>query len=166
MRQKGQTLVEFAFVVPILIFLFLSIMYLGIMFMEYLQYSNAARDAARDIATQYNESGSSQFAKSAHQLRTALVTDITKDDKDLLKRYAVPLTKLYTADWTAEMQDKNGVKTTKEAEVVDVYVSVSLTREDLPAPLEALHILPKTLKPIVYKMRIEKPTVVVNDIQN
>ena len=72
MRQKGQTLVEFAFVVPILIFLFLSIMYLGIMFMEYLQYSNAARDAARDIATQYNESGSSQFAKSAHQLRTAL----------------------------------------------------------------------------------------------
>ena len=50
MRQKGQTLIEFAFVAPIVVFLFLSILYFGTMFMEYIQYNNAARDAARAVA--------------------------------------------------------------------------------------------------------------------
>ena len=52
MKQKGQGIVEFALVVPMLAALGIAIVYVGIMFLDYTQYSNAARDAARDISIQ------------------------------------------------------------------------------------------------------------------
>jgi Flp pilus assembly protein TadG len=52
MKQKGQGIVEFALVVPMLAALGIAIVYIGIMFLDYTQYSNAARDAARDISLQ------------------------------------------------------------------------------------------------------------------
>lgn len=50
MRQKGQTILEFALVLPWLFLLFFAIIYGAWMFEGYLQYNNAARDAARDIS--------------------------------------------------------------------------------------------------------------------
>ena len=160
MKQKGQALVEFAFVVPMLIFLFISIMYIGITFIEWIQYSNAARDAARDIATQYNESGV-KYAKSAHELRKSIISEINNANSARLKRYALEyINPLYAATWHAEMQDKDGNPSNNESEVVDVCVKISLKRRDLPPALESLNILPVELKQIVHKMRIETPTVV------
>lgn len=53
--QKGQSTVEFAFVVPFLVFLFLALVYGGMLFMDYIQYNNAARAIARDFAFSQNE---------------------------------------------------------------------------------------------------------------
>lgn len=53
--QKGQSTVEFAFVVPFLVFLFLALVYGGMLFMDYIQYNNAARAIARDVAFSQNE---------------------------------------------------------------------------------------------------------------
>ena len=49
-RQKGQALVEFAFVLPILLTIVFMILYGGIMFVDYLTLSNTARSSARDAA--------------------------------------------------------------------------------------------------------------------
>ncbi len=50
MKQKGQSLVEFALIVPMLVALGLSVIYIGLLYVDYTQYSNAARDAAREIS--------------------------------------------------------------------------------------------------------------------
>ena len=49
MRQRGQAAVELAFIAPMFFLIFFSVIYAGILFMDYLQFSNAARAAARDI---------------------------------------------------------------------------------------------------------------------
>ena len=155
MRQKGQAVVEFAFVVPFLILLFMGILYLGIMFMDYIQYSNAARAAARDIATQIEDSK-----------RYELTEKINGQDKATLSHYASPLTNLYSAYWDVIFltSDYNG-KTTEPAyngestepeKGVDVRVSISLRRGSLPPLLESVNLLPVDLKEITYKMRLEK----------
>lgn len=46
-QNKGQTVVEFALVLPVLIFLLLAIMEGGRIFAAYLELQNAARDGAR-----------------------------------------------------------------------------------------------------------------------
>lgn len=145
MKQKGQAVVEFAFVAPILIVMFLSILYLGIMFMDYIQYSNAARDAARDISTQIELNA-----------RNKLTEKINRQDKETLRRYAAPLTNLYSAYWDVIYLKDDNTETTEASEGVDVRVNISLTRGSLPPLLEALPILPRDLKEISYKMRLEK----------
>ncbi len=49
-QNKGQTVVEFALVLPVLIFLLLAIMEGGRIFAAYLELQNAARDGARYAA--------------------------------------------------------------------------------------------------------------------
>lgn len=70
--QKGQSTVEFAFVVPFLVFLFLALVYGGMLFMDYIQYNNAARAIARDVAFSQN-----------------------KNTEALKEKYFNPLTSLY-----------------------------------------------------------------------
>ena len=52
MKEKGQAMVEFAVILPFMIALSVAIIYLGALFLDYTQYSNAARDIARDISLQ------------------------------------------------------------------------------------------------------------------
>ena len=47
-KQKGQAAVEFAFIVPIVMFIVLGGIYGGILFIDYMNYSNLARQLARD----------------------------------------------------------------------------------------------------------------------
>lgn len=155
-RQKGQAMIEFALVVPIVIFLFLSILYIGIMFMDYLQYSNAARDAARDISLQTGT------AYDAAILRTNLASKINSQNTELLNRYAVQLTNLYSAKWSASFLDSSG-NSVNAANASDVQISITLKRDALPGPLENLHILPTELKTINYKMALEKSTIIITD---
>lgn len=49
-KNKGQTVVEFALVLPVLIFLLLAIMEGGRIFAAYIELQNAARDGARYAA--------------------------------------------------------------------------------------------------------------------
>ena len=156
-------MVEFALVLPFFIFLFLSVLYIGITFMDYTQYGNAARDAARDISTQAGSRNSDGSVKDTPlKQRLAIIDKLTKknDGSD----YATALTTLYTPKWTAVLKDKNGNTTRTDSgttAAIDVVVSIELSRDELPSALEELHIIPRQLKTITYKMRLETPTVVV-----
>ena len=152
-RQRGQATVEFALVIPILIYLFVSILYIGITFMDYIQYSNAARDAARDISLQAGTTS------DAATLRKNLAAKINSQDSDTLDRYAVSLTNLYSPTWSATFLDAYGDEVSAE-KAADVQISIALKRDALPTALENLNILPKELKTINYKMSLETSTIV------
>jgi len=49
-KQKGQSVVEFAFVLPFLLALILGIVYFGFVFSDYLALNSLARTIARDAA--------------------------------------------------------------------------------------------------------------------
>ena len=150
MRQRGQAAVELAFVLPLLIFLFLCIFYLGIMFMDYIQYSNAVRAAARDISIQVDYTNANPSVK-----RDQLAEKINNQDSKAIKSYVTPLTSLYSAYWDVMFLDENGDETSEAAKGVEVQITISLERGDLPTVLENLHVIPRALKPIQYKMRME-----------
>jgi len=145
-KQRGQAMVEFAFVVPFLIFLFLALIYGGLLFMDYIQYNNAARAIARAAAF---EKGKVTFDDS---------------DKANFEKKFNPLTSLYTAK-ISDLQ-KETVSDSNSQEVILVTVKIDLERNK---DLKLFHILtddkdadkgiqfpPKQLKPIIYTMPIEK----------
>lgn len=138
-RNKGQTIVEFALVVPLMMFIFFSSIYAGIMFLDYTQYNNAARNAARDVSLQ-----------ATFDAKKNLVDKINNKNETLLKRYASQLTNLYDATWQAEFTDEDGNPTTDEAKAVDVHIVIMLSRDEI-----LLKFLPTNLKSIDYKMRLE-----------
>lgn len=153
-QQRGQATVEFALVIPILIYLFVSIMYIGITFMDYIQYSNAARDAARDISLQAGTTS------DAAGLRKNLAAQINSQNAEVLERYAVKLTNLYTPTWSAIFLDSFGEEVPAE-KASDVQISISLKRDALPSALENLNVLPRELKTINYKMSLETSTIII-----
>ena len=51
-RQKGQAIVEFALVFPLLLFLLWGLIYTGLLYRDYLNLSNLARDSARAASIQ------------------------------------------------------------------------------------------------------------------
>ena len=48
--QKGQSVVEFALVLPILLLLFYGIFYMGMIFADYMTLSDVARSSAREAS--------------------------------------------------------------------------------------------------------------------
>ena len=84
-------MVEFAFILPGLIFIFLGLVYGGILFMDYIQYNNAARAIARAAA----------FAKTEEMSEDALE-----------EKYFNPLTSLYKATLSPIVSDNKEVKVT------------------------------------------------------
>lgn len=137
--QKGQATVEFAFIVPFLIFIFLALVYGGILFMDYIQYNNAARAIARAAA----------FSQK---------TEFDAGDKAEFEKKFNPLTSLYSAE-ISEVK-KNEQEST-------VTVQIDLTRNtdlklfriltsDAENEDEKIEFPPKHLKPIIYTMPIEK----------
>ena len=184
-NQKGQSLIEFALIVPMLIFLFLAILYMGITFLDYTQYNNAARDMARDIALTNGDTGKDN-------LRNNINAATSVDDK-YLKPYINPITKGFIEPkFTVSFLDSNGKptktvqKTLKDEkgnaikdangkeqkynveealvakEGINVEVKVALTVVGLPQPLKDLNILPDNLKTLTYRMRLEKTQTMSN----
>ena len=132
-KQKGQAMVEFALIVPILILLFLALLYGGILFMDYIQYNNAARDIARDAA----------FSTK---------TNFDATDKTNFTKKFNPLTSLYTAeisDITKDTDNSTVTVTIKLIRHADLRLFQLLTDDD------SLEFPPKNLKDIVYTMPIE-----------
>ena len=50
MKQRGQTLVEFALLLPLFVLFLFGTMYVGFLFSDYMSYDNMARMAAREAA--------------------------------------------------------------------------------------------------------------------
>ena len=100
--------------------------------MDYIQYSNAARAAARDIALERDSTKRSYLIK----------------DKTKLKNHAKPITTLYNADFEA--------KESEDGKNIEVTVRLERNDEDFPLLLNKFNFPPKELVPISYTMPLEE----------
>lgn len=135
-RQRGQAMVEFALMFPLMALMIFGMIYGAIIFMEYLDFSNGARTIARNIAVLENED----------------------KREDLILRYGFEkkFTRFYTATRTIEYTyDINDLE---EEDPIDIVVKVTFTRnnKDLPWILYKVGFPPETIKPIEYHMKLEK----------
>ena len=117
MKQKGQGIVEFAIIVPFIIAVGVSIIYVGAMMVNYMEYTNAVRMAARDIALQNTIDTSSVSTEGAARqtvakLRKELIEAInasgtTGASKTILSRYLPDETNgaggFYDSTWSATL---------------------------------------------------------------
>lgn len=79
-------MVEFAFIVPLFMFIVLGMIYGGILFMDYLQYNNAARAIARDVAFTKNTDKTElekEYFKPITKLYAAKIEDLTQNDSEV-----------------------------------------------------------------------------------
>ncbi|MBE8953772.1 MAG: pilus assembly protein [Quinella sp. 1Q7] len=137
-RQRGQSMVEFALMAPIVFMMIFGMIYGGIMFMQYMHYSNAVRTAAREIAV------------SAENNRIT-----TKEDKEewLTKVWKSEVdTRFYTPTVNINPND-NG----------DVVINVTFYMNEaeynsLPNILKSLEFPPRSIKAIEYRMKLEGTT--------
>ena len=134
-RQRGQSAVEFALMAPIIFFMIFGMIFGGIMFMEYMHYSNAVRTAARQVAVT-EESKRDDVATSQEEWLKKLWTDEVS-------------VKLYEPDPKITFEEHSNGK--------DVVVNVTFVRSDnIPHILYALDFPPKYIKALQYKMKWEE----------
>ncbi|MBR0102559.1 MAG: pilus assembly protein [Selenomonadaceae bacterium] len=95
-KQRGQSAVEFALMAPLVMFMVLTAIYGGAMFIQFMNYSNEARRIARDIA----------------------VTDATKR-KDLVTKYETAYTETNTRVGMYQMTLKTQFFKTVDGNVTD-----------------------------------------------
>ncbi len=137
-RQKGQSVVELAFVLPLIFMLLLYMIYGGFVFADYLQYNTAVREAAREIAVQ-----------SDADKRSRLVAVVNGSNS--ANKYYKPLTNLYNPEFNAVVENENST-----TEIGWVTVKVTLTcAKNLP-------FLPQTLN-LQCTMPIEPGKSTTND---
>ena len=135
-EQKGQSVVEMAIILPMFFTLVLAVFYVGIMFMDYIQFSNAARAAARDIALINDETK-----------RLDIENKLKAQDEDTISKYATQLTNLYIPEFTAEEDTVNK----------NITVTITFKRNDknFPTLLYYMNFPPSTLGSITYTMPME-----------
>lgn len=129
-KQKGQAFVEFALIFPFFVIMVFGMIYGGILFMDYLQLNNAAREVARDISVSETDSN-----------RENLKINFENRSGDRYKR----LTKLYA----------DNPKINIESDKVTVTIELNLNEEGVPIVLRKLKFPPKQIKPIKIVMPLE-----------
>ena len=149
-KQKGQSAVELAIIIPIFFMICLATIYAGLLFMDYIQYSNAARAYARDIAlAPVNETYTTLRTKQK------IINEINgKNGKDV-PNYVTQLTNLYNAKFSVEPKTINN---NNRNSITEVKVSVEFTLaepKDRPQILYDMDFPPLNLKTIEYKMLLE-----------
>ena len=83
--QKGQSMVEFAVIFPIFLFLIFFVTYFSMAFADYLELSNMARSSAREAALVYVDS----YDSVAKRERTEKEKDVLRQSKynDIRNKY-------------------------------------------------------------------------------
>ena len=137
-RQQGQSAVEFALIAPLVCLLIFGGIYGGIMFIDYLNFSNEARTVARQIAV-----ASDKAAAIA-----PYSTGATTDGKSFERFYKVKMTAVFIKEDGTEQDTSEGAE--------DVKVTVNFTRDnkDLPWIVYKVGFPPAYFK-IVYRMKLE-----------
>ena len=128
-KQKGQALVEFALIIPLFFMMCFAMIYGGMLFMDYLQFNNAARGVARAISV------------AEESNRSTLKDDFESHSGS----YYNQLTKLYTAT----------PNVVPESDKVTVTINLTLNEEGVPKILSLINFPPKKLKPIEIVMPLE-----------
>lgn len=82
-KHKGQSVVEFALVLPLFLFIMFGIIYTGMMFHDYTTLSNIARSSAREaaISATYNYSEIAKYYKD-NQLDELMTSFYKKADSN------------------------------------------------------------------------------------
>jgi len=131
-------MVEFALMVPIVFMMIFGMIWGGIMFMEYMHYSNAVRTAARVIAV----SDLSTDAKKTKVLQDQKTFLQQAYENEISVRFYKPVV---------------DVKVEKGDAVVEVTLVIpDKTYATLPNVLKALQFPPQIIKTLNYRMKIEK----------
>ncbi len=128
-RQKGQSVVEFALIIPLVLILIMGMIYGAFAYADYLQCTTSVREAARNIAIQATPEKRSQKA-------AALSNNSYKPD--LYKA------KLYRADYTVDIKEPT------KNDIGYVMVSVTMNRSI------NVKLLPEKLGPVTCTMPIEQ----------
>ena len=132
-RRRGQSVVEFALVVPLFALFLFGLIYGGIMFLQWLNMSNDSRAEARRYAVMTKE-----------QLEQETFPKTVTGEKRFGSFYTV----------TQKIWIENDSSTSKPK---DVVVSIELERDnkDLPNILRWMNWPPEKLKPLEYRMKLE-----------
>ena len=126
-------MVEFALIAPIVFLMIFGMIWGGIMFMEYMHYSNAVRTAARQIAV-VNETQRDEMVKTQKKW----LQDLWEDEVGVT---------FY----------KPAVVIDTKSERTDVIIVVGFDRAvNIPNILDAVDFPPKHIKGLQYRMRLER----------
>ena len=127
---------------PIIFMMIFGMIYGGIMFMEYMHYSNAVRTAAREIAMKRTDSDINAEIES----RREWLTELYK------KEFAI---QMYIP--TVTFNDGKPVTAADKAVVVNVQFNMEpRVYNSLPTILKLLEFPPRTIKTIEYQMHLER----------
>jgi len=85
-QHKGQALIEFALIFPLFMLVFITIVYSGLLFSDYLTLTNIARDSARQGAIGRSESDIRTSFKDTH-----LITQMYTWDSQSSTDFAIDL---------------------------------------------------------------------------
>ena len=135
-RRRGQSVVEFALVIPLFALFLFGLIYGGIMFLQWLNMSNDSRAEARRYAVMTKE-----------QLEQETFPKTVTGEERFGSFYTV----------TQKIWIENDSSTSKPK---DVVVSIELERDnkDLPNVLRWMNWPPEKLKPLEYRMKLEDKT--------
>lgn len=140
-RQHGQSAVEFALMAPIIFMMIFGMIYGGMMFMEYLHYSNAVRTAAREIAMKRtNDSINETIAD-----RKAWLENFYRDEVSI---------KLYTP--TVNITPYPVAKTDEAVVITVNFYMQDAEFNSLPGILRFIEFPPRNIKTLEYRMRLER----------
>jgi Flp pilus assembly protein TadG len=131
-RQKGQTLVEFALVMPMIALFIFGMIYGALIFVDYMDFSNEARTIARQVAVMDEDDRTNAFTATPQKIRT--------------------FASFYNVTRKVSLVTNEG-----ETKPADVLVEIDFTRnnEDLPNVLKWVGFPPETIRPIKYRMKLE-----------
>lgn len=146
-RQRGQSVVEFAFVLPLFTLFLFGLIYGGIMFLQYFNLSNDARAEARRVAVMTDTNRDSYFGDSSENYPS------NENDAKVITN-PQKFGSFYNVTqkiWVTTATDAEG-----KTELEDVVVLVEFNRdnEDLPNILKAFDWPPKQFT-MAYRMKIE-----------
>ena len=139
-RQRGQSVVEFALVIPMFALLLFALIYGGIMFLQWFNMSNDSRAEARRYAVMTKE-------QLQQELGDPLPTESNPKPVPGSRRLS-----FYNV--TQKIWIENDSSTSKPKDVV-VLVELERVNNDLPSILNRFDWPPEKLKPLEFRMKLE-----------
>ena len=142
-RQRGQSVVEFAFVLPMFTLFLFGLIYGGIMFLQYFNLSNDARAEARRIAVMTSTQRNDYFSASSEKnYPTEGNPKSVVNPKKFGTFYNVQQQIWFTFDSSDKLED------------VIVRVEFNRDNADLPNVLKQFNWPPKEFA-MQYRMKVE-----------